>query len=85
MSLSQVRSRFANARAEGEDFRPFLRCLQQLGFKLHRQDTSDKMFVVFELRKGGKQDDGGGSGGGSSRKAPPLTWPDLKPCIYKRR
>lgn len=76
--MSQVRSRFAaGAGGSGkEDFGPFLRCLQQLGFKHAKTDASNQMFVVFVLRK--------------ARAAEPtaascIAWPHLKACVYKKR
>lgn len=69
---AQVRSRFAAGASE--DFGPFLRALRVLGFALARQDASNTMFVVWELRKG-KTDAAPG--------AP--AWPALRACQYKRR
>jgi ribosomal RNA-processing protein 8 len=74
-----VRSRFAaggGSGSSGEDFRPFLSCLQQLGFKLVKQDASNRMFVVFVLKK--QQQAAAGA-------AAALKWPPLKACVYKKR
>jgi ribosomal RNA-processing protein 8 len=76
-SCLQVRSRFAAGDgSSGEDFRPFLGCLQQLGFKLVKQDASNRMFVVFVLKK--QQQAAAGPAAG-------IKWPPLKACVYKRR
>lgn len=53
----------------------FTRCLKRLGFKVSGSRVMNKMFVVFELRKG---------------KAPPaaiedLAWPALKGSVYKKQ
>jgi hypothetical protein len=76
----QVRSRFAGAAAGTEDFKPFLAALQQLGFKLASQDASNRMFVVWVLRKGKHSAGSGSSGGGKG-----IRWPKLKACVYKKR
>ena len=72
--IAEVRSRFAGE--TGEDFRPFLAALRGLGFELVEEDASNKMFVVFQLRKTL------GTGDVPESIAP---WPELKPCLYKRR
>lgn len=56
--------------------RPFLACLERLGFQLVRQDASNKMFVVLLLRKQR------GAGGATKQ---PIDWPKLKACAYKKR
>lgn len=53
----------------------FTRALQKLGFKVASSRVLNKMFVVFELRKG---------------KAPAaaegdVQWPDLKASVYKKQ
>jgi hypothetical protein len=75
MLAAQVRSRFAGPGGQAEDFGPFLRALQGLGFSKVAQDASNSHFVTFELRKSGR-----GSGGSS-----PQSWPRLKSCMYKKR
>jgi ribosomal RNA-processing protein 8 len=71
--IAEVRSRFA---PEGgrEDFGPFIEALRGLGFKLVKQDASNRMFVTMLLRKKGE----GGGGGG-------IRWPQLRACVYKKR
>ena len=48
-----------------------------MGFEVVRQDSSNKMFVVFELKKS------------ADKKPVPtpatIVWPDLKACVYKKR
>ncbi|WIA22070.1 hypothetical protein OEZ85_004414 [Tetradesmus obliquus] len=73
--IAEVRSRFGGS--SGEDFKPFLRCLQQLGFKLVQQDASNRMFVVFVLKK---QQAAAGAAAAAG-----LKWPLLKACVYKKR
>ena len=77
--IAEVRSRFAKD-AEGqeggdgqEDLQPFLKALQQQGFKILQTDASNKMFITIEARK--KQTQGTG----------PRRWPKLKACQYKKR
>ncbi len=73
--IAEVRSRFGGGGVEKkEDFRPFLSCLAQLGFRLTKQDASNRMFVTWILKK---DSDIGQKGG--------LRWPKLKACVYKRR
>jgi ribosomal RNA-processing protein 8 len=71
--IAEVRSRFA-AEAGREDFGPFIEALRRLGFKLVKQDASNRMFVTMLLRKKGE----GGGGGG-------IKWPPLRACVYKKR
>ncbi len=65
-----------------EDFRPFLSCLARLGLKLQSQDVSNRMFVVWVLRKGADKE---GGKGGANGKAGAIPWPPLKACVYKKR
>ncbi len=71
----QVRSRFVSGGAN--DFGPFLEALRALGFALVRQDASNTMFVVFELRKR--------AAGASKVPVTEPCWPALKACQYKKR
>lgn len=71
--IAEVRSRFVPDNAKVEDFVPFLAALKAIGLSLVREDLSNKMFVVWILRKDGKQSE-----------SPPV-WPELRACIYKRR
>eukprot|EP00884_Botryococcus_braunii_P013635 jgi/Botrbrau1/22272/Bobra.0138s0029.2 len=73
--VAEVRSRFAAEDGE-EKFGPFVAALKRLGFELRQQNTNNRMFVTFILQK-------------KKAVCPPgavdTSWPDLKPCIYKRR
>jgi len=62
--IAEVRSRFVPGGADREDFGPFLRCLRKLGFRLERQDASNRMFVVWELRLEAEGAHGAGAGAG---------------------
>ena len=73
--IAEVRSRFAPPEGGAEDFGPFVAALAQLGFKLVKQDASNRMFVTMLLKKQG----GGGGGGGA------IDWPPLRACVYKKR
>jgi hypothetical protein len=75
-----VRSRFAGG-PRGEDFQPFLSCLQQLGFTLKKKDSSNQMFVVFLLHK--QHEAAATAGDGRITKL--AKWPTLKACVYKKR
>eukprot|EP00898_Chlorokybus_atmophyticus_P006790 jgi/Chlat1/7111/Chrsp57S06738 len=68
--VAEVRSRF-----EGDNCKEqFLKALGALNFELISEDATNKMFILFVLRKK-KQ---------AHAPACPV-WPALKPCIYKRR
>lgn len=72
--IAEVRSRFVMPNSSSEDFTPFLSCLQNLGFDVVKRDAKNQMFVLWICQK--------------QRSAPishSITWPELKPCIYKRR
>ncbi|KAH8959484.1 hypothetical protein BDL97_06G079800 [Sphagnum fallax] len=71
--IAEVKSRFDAAKG-GADSANFVKALKGLGFSLISQDLNNKMFVMFYLQK---------QGGKSATKA--INWPDLKPCIYKKR
>lgn len=47
---------------------------QKTGFKCEEHNSSNKMFVVFTLKK-------------TDAKPPPpgIAWPELKACTYKKR
>ena len=71
LKIAEVRSRFESKTGKDE-IDDFVEVLEKLGFDCVSQDRSNKMFVVLELRKNGKQ---------PNRK---LQY-TAKPCIYKRR
>lgn len=74
--IAEVRSRFAdNSKADqGSDvFESFVAALKRLGLQVTKQDSSNTMFVVFEAKKV------------AERHNVTVQWPELKPCMYKRR
>jgi hypothetical protein len=73
--VAEVRSRFVPPEASREDFAPFLEGLASLGFRVVKQDLSNRMFVIWVLRKAHAP----------SEHASGAVWPVLKPCSYKRR
>eukprot|EP00892_Ulva_mutabilis_P006392 jgi/Ulvmu1/4124/UM019_0103.1 len=72
--IAEVRSRFVTPTAKDEDFDPFLQCIQSLGFEMIKHDSKNQMFVVWTFQK---------LRVGMQPQA--IQWPELKPCIYKRR
>ena len=72
--IAEVRSRFVPQGGSAEHFEPFLGCLQAVGLKVVKQDLSNKMFVVWVLRK---------VQGDELRRE--LQWPHLRACQYKKR
>lgn len=73
--VAEVRSRFVPPNDAKEDFAPFLEGMAGLGFKVLKQDLSNKMFVVWVFQNVGDDAD----------DIDAILWPALKPCIYKRR
>ncbi|XP_078433535.1 S-adenosyl-L-methionine-dependent methyltransferases superfamily protein [Wolffia australiana] len=73
--IAEVRSRFDPATG-GADPEKFCHAVQKLGFSLTSKDVSNKMFVIFYFRK--KKEI-------TEDAARSIVWPDLKPCLYKRR
>jgi hypothetical protein len=59
-----------------ESFKPFLLCLEQLGYSLIKQDASNRMFVNWVLKLRHKRVDD---------QYLQMRWPPLKACLYKRR
>ncbi|KAK4346259.1 hypothetical protein RND71_032598 [Anisodus tanguticus] len=72
--IAEVKSRL-DPTTGGADTNKFLKAICDLGFTIESKDFSNKMFVLFYLKKKEKQN--------SVDKE--LNWPELKPCIYKRR
>ncbi|KAA6416865.1 MAG: ribosomal RNA-processing 8-like [Trebouxia sp. A1-2] len=75
--IAEVRSRFADSTSSAElgskdVSASFVVALKKLGLHVTRQDSSNKMFVVFEAKK-------------ADSKSGAVLWPELKPCMYKRR
>lgn len=71
LKVAEVRSRFEST-SNKDELNDFVKILDKLGFECHKTDTSNKMFVLLELKKNGKQPD------------LKLNF-TAKPCIYKRR
>ncbi|CAN4082396.1 unnamed protein product [Withania somnifera] len=72
--IAEVKSRL-DPNTGGADPNKFLKAICELGFTVESKDFSNKMFVLFYLKKKEKQN--------SVEKE--INWPELKPCIYKRR
>ena len=71
--VAEVRSRFIKSTGSSDAFSTFVEALKQQGLYVTQQDSSNKMFVVFEAKKA------------ADRCDVTVQWPDLKPCLYKRR
>ncbi|XP_057983525.1 ribosomal RNA-processing protein 8 isoform X1 [Malania oleifera] len=71
--IAEVKSRF-DPNTGGADPNRFLKAVCELGFTAVSKDFSNKMFILLYLKK--KMQD-------SKRKG--IEWPELKPCLYKRR
>ena len=71
--IAEVRSRFVKSSDSSDVFSDFVEALEQQGLSVTQQDSSNKMFVIFEARKVAKSCDVS------------IQWPELKPCLYKRR
>ncbi|KAG6548270.1 hypothetical protein Mapa_010321 [Marchantia paleacea] len=74
MVVAEVKSRL-DAGNGGAGPQAFISALKSFGFALDSQDSSNKMFHMFYFQKEGFKHD-------AKRK---INWPELKPCIYKRR
>ncbi|XP_009799120.1 ribosomal RNA-processing protein 8 [Nicotiana tabacum] len=72
--IAEVKSRL-DPNTGGADPNKFLKAICELGFTIESKDFSNKMFALFYLKKKEKQN--------SVDKE--ISWPELKPCIYKRR
>ncbi|KAK8949249.1 Ribosomal RNA-processing protein 8 [Platanthera zijinensis] len=72
--VAEVRSRF-DSNNGGADPDIFSEAVNQLGFTLNFKELTNKMFVLFYFKKKDKC--------ASSKIA--IDWPELKPCLYKRR
>ncbi|CAL4886963.1 unnamed protein product [Urochloa decumbens] len=71
--IAEVRSRL-DPNNGGADPEKFSKAIIQLGFSLVSKDAKNKMFILFYFRKKEK-----------SKAAKSIDWPQLKPCMYKRR
>ncbi|KAK3158353.1 hypothetical protein QOZ80_2AG0136030 [Eleusine coracana subsp. coracana] len=71
--IAEVRSRL-DPNTGGADPEKFSKAIIQLGFSLVSKDAKNKMFILFYFRKKEK-----------SKVVKNIDWPELKPCLYKRR
>ncbi|KAJ4814469.1 S-adenosyl-L-methionine-dependent methyltransferases superfamily protein [Rhynchospora pubera] len=71
--IAEVKSRF-DPNNGGADPEKFSEAVKNLGFSLVSKDMNNKMFILFYFRKKERSV--------SDRN---ISWPELKPCIYKRR
>ncbi|OMO69264.1 Methyltransferase-related protein [Corchorus olitorius] len=72
--IAEVKSRF-DPNNGGADPSKFTKAVCEMGFTSELKDFSNKMFVLLYFKKKEKQ----------SSKGKEIEWPELKPCIYKRR
>ncbi|EYU34744.1 hypothetical protein ABFS82_11G131300 [Erythranthe guttata] len=70
--IAEVKSRL-DPTTGGADPNDFVKAICELGFIAKSKDFSNKMFILFYFQKKEKQ------------KSKNIKWPELKPCIYKRR
>ncbi|KAL8529361.1 hypothetical protein ACS0TY_006689 [Phlomoides rotata] len=70
--IAEVKSRF-DPTTRGADPNDFVKAICELGFTSTSKDFSNKMFMLFYFQKKEKQ------------KSMDIKWPELKPCLYKRR
>ncbi|XP_021728517.1 ribosomal RNA-processing protein 8-like [Chenopodium quinoa] len=72
--IAEVKSRF-DPNTGGADPIKFSKAICELGFITEKKDSSNKMFILFFFRKKDEQ----------LRDVNEIEWPELKPCLYKRR
>lgn len=72
--IAEVKSRF-DPNTGGADPNKFINAVCELGFTPASKDFSNKMFILLYFKKKVKQ----------SSKSQKIEWPELKPCMYKRR
>ncbi|XP_015879023.3 ribosomal RNA-processing protein 8 [Ziziphus jujuba] len=71
--IAEVKSRF-DPNTGGADPKKFTKAVCELGFSTAFKDFSNKMFILLYFKKKEEQ---------NVKKQ--IEWPELKPCIYKRR
>ncbi|XP_008784309.2 ribosomal RNA-processing protein 8 [Phoenix dactylifera] len=71
--IAEVQSRFDPGNG-GADPDKFCEAINKLGFSLVSKDSTNKMFLLFYFKKKEK-----------ISEVRNIEWPELKPCIYKRR
>ncbi|KAL6960538.1 25S rRNA (adenine(645)-N(1))-methyltransferase [Sarracenia purpurea var. burkii] len=72
--IAEVKSRF-DPNNGGADPEKFTKAICELGFTSLSKDVSNKMFILLYFKKKEKQ----------NSKGREIEWPELKPCLYKRR
>ncbi|XP_059643015.1 ribosomal RNA-processing protein 8 isoform X2 [Cornus florida] len=72
--IAEVKSRF-DPNTGGADPDRFSKAVCELGFTSVSTDLSNKMFILLYFQKKEKQ----------NLKRKGIEWPELKPCLYKRR
>ncbi|GMY22574.1 ribosomal RNA-processing protein 8 isoform X2 [Fagus crenata] len=72
--IAEVKSRLDQNNG-GADPKEFLKAVSELGFTSVLKDYSNKMFVLLYFKKKDKQ----------KSEMKEIEWPELKPCLYKRR
>ncbi|XP_074274963.1 ribosomal RNA-processing protein 8 [Silene latifolia] len=71
--IAEVKSRF-DPNTGGADPNKFAKAICELGFTTSAKDFSNKMFIMLYFKK--KE---------TLAKSKEIEWPELKPCLYKRR
>ncbi|KAL5572796.1 hypothetical protein UlMin_022393 [Ulmus minor] len=72
--IAEVKSRF-DLTTGGADPKKFTKAICELGFSTASKDFSNKMFILFHFKRKEEQ----------NLKGKDIEWPELKPCLYKRR
>ncbi|XP_038715239.1 ribosomal RNA-processing protein 8-like [Tripterygium wilfordii] len=72
--IAEVKSRF-DPNTGGADPHKFSKAVCNLGFTSMLKDDTNKMFILFYFKKKEKLEP----------KRKEIEWPELKPCLYKRR
>ncbi|XP_047334961.1 ribosomal RNA-processing protein 8 isoform X1 [Impatiens glandulifera] len=79
--IAEVKSRF-DPNNGGADPDRFVNAVSQLGFTLISKDFSNKMFILLYFKRKVPLPDLEEK---QSSKGKQIEWPELKPCLYKRR
>ncbi|XP_062105658.1 ribosomal RNA-processing protein 8 isoform X2 [Humulus lupulus] len=75
--IAEVKSRF-DPTSGGADPNNFTKAICELGFSSVSKDFSNKMFILFYFKKKEELNS-------KKKKKKDIEWPELKPCLYKRR
>ncbi|KAM6573336.1 hypothetical protein CsatA_017416 [Cannabis sativa] len=76
--IAEVKSRF-DPTSGGADPNNFTKAICELGFSSVSKDFANKMFILFYFKKKEEQNST------KKKKKKDIEWPELKPCLYKRR